>query len=464
MKTFKSYTPDQSYLFPPSPREWLPEDHLSYFISDVVDTLDLSSIIDSYSCGDGRGQPPYHPAMMVKLLLYAYCVGRPSSRKIEKATYEEVPFRVLSAEDHPDHDTIAEFRKRHLPSLAGLFYQVLQICREAGLVKLGHVSLDGTKVKANASKHKAMSYARMEKAEAELVRQIDALLKEAEEVDAAEDAKYGKGKRGDELPKELARRESRLMKIREAKAALEKKARKKAVDKGEKAKAKIKKREDEEKRTGKKKRGRKSMVPDPDMAKPEPKAQRNFTDPQSRIMIDGASKGFEQCYNAQAVVDSEFQIIVASDVTQQTNDKKQLIPMMKQTEKNTGTKPDILSADAGYFSEDNLTDEQVEGVDLYVPPDRQKHGDDPPSSELPSEIDDTIKEQMRHKLRTDAGKKVYARRKAIVEPVFGQIKQARGFRRFSFRGLEKVAAEWDLVCLTHNLLKLFRAGTVPQAA
>ena len=206
------------------------------------------------------------------------------------------------------------------------------------------------------------------------------------------------------------------------------------------------------------------MVPDPDMAKPEPKAQRNFTDPQSRIMIDGASKGFEQCYNAQAVVDSEFQIIVASDVTQQTNDKKQLIPMMKQVEENIGTKPDILSADAGYFSEDNLTDEQVEGVDLYVPPDRQKHGDDPPSSELPSEIDDTIKEQMRHKLRTDAGKKVYARRKAIVEPVFGQIKQARGFRRFSFRGLEKVAAEWDLVCLTHNLLKLFRAGTVPQAA
>ena len=464
MKTFKPYTPDQSYLFPPSPREWLPEDHLSYFIGDVVDTLDLSSIMSEYTHGDDRGQPPYHPVMMVKLLLYAYCVGKPSSRKIERATHEDVPFRVLSAGHHPDHDTIADFRKRHLQSLAGLFFQVLQICREAGLVKLGHVSLDGTKVKANASKHKAMSYGRMEKSEAELVAQIDALLKEAEVVDAEEDAKYGKGKRGDELPEELARRESRLKKIRQAKAALEKKAREKAEKKGAEAKAKIDERERKEKKTGKKTPGRKPAVPDPDAAKPEPKAQRNFTDPQSRIMKDGASKSFEQCYNAQAVVDSESQIIVASDVTQQPNDKQQLIPMMKQTEENTGTKPDILSADAGYFSEDNLTDERLEGVDLYVPPDRQKHGDDPPPSELPSVVDDTIKEKMRHKLRTDAGKKVYARRKAIVEPVFGQIKQARGFRRFSFRGLENVAAEWDLVCLTHNLLKLFRAGFVLQTA
>jgi len=463
MKPFKPYYPDQSFLFPPSPREWLPEDHLSFFIGDVVDTLDLSSILDAYTNGDGRGQPPYHPAMMVKLLVYGYSVGKPSSRKIERATFEEVPFRVLSAGHHPDHDTIAEFRKRHLPSLAGLFFQVLQICREAGLVKLGHVSLDGTKVKANASKHKAMSYGRMEKAEAELVAQIEALLKKAEEVDAEEDAKYGKGKRGDELPDELARRESRLKKIREAKAALEKKAREKAVDKGKKAKAKIKQREEKEKRTGKKKRGRKPIVPDPDASKPEPKAQRNFTDPESRIMIDGASKSFEQCYNAQAVVDDQSQIIVASAVTQQTNDKRQLIPMMKQTEKNTGAKPDILSADAGYFSEDNLTDEHLKGVDLYVPPDRQKHGDDPLPSEPQGLVDDTIKEKMRRKLRTDAGKKIYARRKAIVEPVFGQIKQARGFRRFSFRGLEKVAAEWDLVCLTHNLLKLFRAGYVPQA-
>ncbi len=464
MKTFKPYNPDQPYLFPPSPHEWLPEGHLSYFISEVVDTLDLSPILDEYTGGDGRGQPPYHPVMMVKLLLYAYCVGKPSSRKIERATFEEVPFRVLSAEGHPDHDTIADFRKRHLQSLAGLFFQVLQICRAAGLVKLGHVSLDGTKVKANASKHKAMSYARMEKAEAELIEQIDALLKEAEEVDAEEDAKYGKGKRGDELPKELARRESRLKKIREAKAALEQQAREKAEKKGAEAKAKIDERERKEKETGKKTRGRKPTAPDPDTAKPEPKAQRNFTDPESRIMIDGASKGFGQCYNAQAVVDDQSQIIVASDVTQQTNDKQQLIPMMKQAENNIGTKPDILSADAGYFSEDNLTDEQLKGIDLYVPPNRQKHGNDPPPPELPNVIDDTIKEKMRNKLQTDAGKKIYARRKAIVEPVFGQIKEARGFRRFSFRGLEKVAAEWDLVCLTHNLLKLFRAGFVPHAA
>ncbi len=464
MKTFKPYSPDQPYLLPPSPREWLPEDHLSYFISDVVDTLDLSPILDVYIGGDGRGQPPYHPVMMVKLLLYAYCVGKPSSRKIERATFEEVPFRVLAAEAHPDHDTIADFRKRHLKSLAGLFLQVLQICREAGLVKLGHVSLDGTKVKANASKHKAMSYDRMEKAEAELVEQIDALLKEAEEVDAEEDAKYGKGKRGDELPKELARRESRLKKIREAKAALEQQAREKAEKKGAEAKAKIDEHERKEKETGKKTRGRKPTVPDSDAAKPEPKSQRNFTDPESRIMIDGASKGFEQCYNAQAVVDEQSQIIVASDVTQQTNDKQQLIPMMKQAEKNTRTKPDILSADAGYFSEDNLTDEQLKGVDLYVPSNRQKHGNDPASPELPNVVDDTIKEKMRNKLQTDAGKKIYARRKAIVEPVFGQIKEARGFRRFSFRGLENVAAEWDLVCLTHNLLKLFRTGFAPHAA
>lgn len=462
MKAFKSYDPDQSYLLPPSPREWLPEGHLAYFISDVVNTLDLSSIYADYTGGDGRGQPPYHPAMMVKLLLYAYCVGKPSSRKIERATFEEVPFRVLSAGHHPDHDSFASFRQRHLPALAGLFLQVLALCREAGLVKLGHVSLDGTKVKANASKHKAMSYGRMEKAERELLEQIEALLKEAEEVDAEEDAKYGKGKRGDELPDELARRESRLKRIREAKAALEKKAREKAEENADQVKVKMKAREEEEKRTGKKKPGRKPNVPDPEKAKPEPKAQRNFTDPESRIMKDGASKSFEQCYNAQAVVDDTSQIIVASDVTQETNDKKQLIPMMKLTEENTGTKPDILSADAGYFSEDNLPDERLEGIDLYVPPDRQKHGDDPPPSELPSVVDDTIKEKMRHKLRTDAGKKIYARRKAIVEPVFGQIKQARGFRRFSFRGLEKVAAEWDLVCLTHNLLKLFRAGFVPE--
>jgi transposase len=463
MKTFKPYHPDQSYLLPPSLREWLPEGHLAYFVNDVVDTLDLSSILDAYTGGDDRGQPPYHPVMMVKLLLYAYCVGKPSSRKIERATHEEVPFRVLSAGNHPDHDSIASFRQRHLTALSGLFLQVLNLCREAGLVKLGHVSLDGTKVKANASKHKAMSYGRMEKAEAELVAQIEALLKEAERVDSEEDAKYGKGKRGDELPDELARRESRLRKIREAKAALEKKAREEAEKKAEQVRRQNEERKRKEEQRGRKFAGRPAQEPDPDQATPEPKAQRNFTDPQSRIMKDGASKSFEQCYNAQAVVDEKSQIIVASDVTQQTNDKQQLIPMMKQAQANTGAKPAILSADAGYFSEDNLTDEQLEGVDLYVPPDRQKHGEQPSPATEPPPPDAAFPDRMRHKLRTQEGKKIYARRKAIVEPVFGQIKQARGFRRFSFRGLEKVAAEWDLVCLTHNLLKLFRAGFAPQA-
>ena len=464
MKTFKPYDPEQPYLLPPSPREWLREDHLAYFVSDVVDTLDLSAILDEYTGGDGRGRPPYHPAMMVKLLVYAYCVGRPSSRRIEKATYEEVPFRVLSAGHHPDHDTIADFRQRHLKSLAGLFLQVLSLCREAGLVKLGHVALDGTKVKANASKHKAMSYGRMEKAEAELQAEVERLLAEAQAADAAEDAQYGKGRRGDELPEELARRESRLQRIREAKAVLEQRAREEEAAKADRARAKIADREKKERETGKKTGGRPPTVPDPQEARPEPKAQRNFTDPQSRIMKDGATKGFEQAYNAQAVVDSESQVIVASGVTQQTNDKKQLLPMVKKTEENAGSKPEKLSADAGYFSEENLADEQLAGIDLYVPPDRQKHGEKPPPATGPPPPGATAAERMRHKLRTDAGKKVYARRKAIVEPVFGQIKEARGFRRFSFRGLAKVRCEWDLVCLTHNLLKLFRSGFVPQAA
>jgi len=437
---------------------------LAYFISDVVDTLDLSSIVDEYTGGDDRGQPPFHPAMMVKLLVYAYCVGKPSSRKIERATWEEVPFRVLSAGHHPDHDSFASFRQRHLKSLAGLFLQVLSLCREAGLVKLGHVSLDGTKVKANASKHKAMSYGRMEKAERQLVEQIDELLRRAEQVDAEEDVRYGKGVRGDELPKELARRESRLKKIREAQAALEKQAREKAAEKAEEAKTKIKKREEKEKRSGKKVSGRKPAVPDPEKARPEPKAQRNFTDPESRIMKDGATKGFEQAYNAQAVVDGDSQVIVAHAVTQETNDKKQLAPMVKLAGENTGTKPEILSADAGYFSEDALGDEELEGIDLYVPPDRQKHGERPPMATGPPPPEATVIERMRHKLRTPDGREVYRKRKAIVEPVFGQIKEARGFRRFSFRGLEKVRAEWDLICLTHNLLKLFRAGFAPQTA
>lgn len=463
MKTFKPYNPDQLFLLPPALRDWLPEGHLALFLSDVVDALDLTPILAAYEGGDGRGQPPYHPALMVKLLLYAYCTGTPSSRQIEKATYEEVPYRVLAANQHPDHDTLAAFRQQHLQALAALFTEVLELCRRAGLVTLGHVALDGTKVLANASKHKAMSYGRMGEAEQQLEQGVAALLAQAQQVDAAEDAQYGKGKRGDELPAELARRESRLQRIREAKAALEAEARAEAVEAAAAAEAKRAERERQAAETGRNPKGRPPRVPDPDQAQPEPKAQRNFTDPESRIMKDGATKSFVQAYNAQAAVDGEAQVIVAAAVTQAANDKQQLVPMLTQVAANCGTAPAVATADSGYFSEAQVTAPALAGTDLYVAPDRQKHGAGPPTPP-PAPTGGTVIAAMRAKLQTPAGHATYARRKAIVEPVFGQIKDARGFRRFSFRGLAKVQAEWLLICLTHNLLKLFRAGSPLQAA
>jgi transposase len=460
MKTFKPYDPDQLFLLPPALREWLPEGHLAQFISDVVDhALDLTPLLAAYETGDGRGQPPYHPALMVKLLVYAYCTGTPSSRRIEKATYEEVPYRVLAANQHPDHDTLAAFRQQHLQALAGLFLQVLALCQRAGLVTLGHVALDGTKVLANASKHKAMSYARMGEAERKLEQEVAALLAQAQQVDAAEDTRYGKGRRGDELPAELARRASRLAKIREAKAALEAEARAQAAQAAAVALATLAERQRQAETTGRKPPGRPPQVPDPAQATPDPKAQRNFTDPESRIMKDGATKGFVQAYNAQAAVDGEAQIIVAAAVTQAANDKRQLVPMLTQVGATCGEAPAAASADSGYFSEAAVTADALAGIDLYVPPDRQKHGAAPE----PMPDDGTVIGAMRAKLQTTAGHAVYALRKAIVEPVFGQIKAARGFRRFSFRGFRNVQAEWQVICLTHNLLKLFRAGWTPQA-
>jgi transposase len=457
MKTFKPYTPDQLLLLPPALQEWLPEGHLAHFISDVVDhALDLTPILATYETGDGRGQPPYHPALMVKLLVYAYCTGTPSSRRIEKATYEAVPYRVLAANQHPDHDSIAAFRQQHLQALAGLFTDVLGLCRQAGLVRLGHVALDGTKVLANASKHKAMSYGRMAEAERKLEQEVAALLAQAQQVDAAEDAKYGKGTRGDELPAELARRESRLRKIREAKAALEAAARAEATAAAETAQAKLAKRERQATATGRKPKGRPPKAPDPTQGTPRPEAQRNFTDPESRIMKDGATKRFVQAYNAQAAVDSTAQVIVAAAVTQAANDKQQLVPLVTLVAANCGAAPTVASADSGYFSEAAVTAEALVGIDLHVAPDRQKHGDAPAPPPLPD--DGTVRGAMRAKLQTAAGHAVYALRKAIVEPVFGQIKDGRGFRRFSFRGLRNVQAEWQVICLTHNLLKLFRAG------
>ena len=462
MKTFKPYTPDQLLLLPPALQDWLPEGHLALFISDVVDqALDLTPILATYDTGDGRGQPPYHPALMVKLLLYAYCTGKPSSRRIEQATYEEVPYRVLAANQHPDHDSLAAFRQQHLPALAGLFTQVLALCQQAGLVKLGHVALDGTKVLANASKHKAMSYGRMAEAERKLEAEVAALLARAQQVDAAEETQYGKGRRGDELPAELARRESRLAKIREAKAALEAEARAQAAEAAAVAQTRLAERERKAAATGRKPKGRPPQVPDPAQAMPDPKAQRNFTDPESRIMQDGATKGFVQAYNAQAAVDGAAQVIVAAAVTQAANDKQQLLPMLTQVVANCGEAPTAASADSGYFSAAAVTDAALAGIDLYVAVDRQPHGE-APAVLVPEE--GTVIGTMRAKVASGAGHAVYALRKTLVEPVFGQIKEGRGFRCFSFRGLAKVQAEWFLICLTHNLLKLFRAGWTPQIA
>lgn len=453
-RNFRPYNQDQAFLLPPSLRDWLPEDHLAHFISDVVDTLDLSRIYNDYERGGGRGQPPFHPAMMTKLLLYAYCTGKPSSRKIEKATYDQVAFRYLAAEQHPDHDTIANFRNRHLSDLAGIFHQVLMIGRQVGLVGLGHVALDGSKVKANASKHKAMSYERMEEAEQRLEREVKELLEKAKQIDEADDELQRNGQGGEDIPKELARRESRLRKIREARAALEEEARQRAQQKQLDYEAKMEERQRRKEAGEMLRGGQPKKPPAPESVKPEPKAQKNFTDPDSRIMRDGATKSFEQCYNAQIAVDGRCQFIVGASLTQQGNDKGQLLPMVDQLEENLGQLPERLSADAGYFSESNVTAETVADIDLYVSPGRAKSKSTPPSS-VP-QPDAPASDRMRYKLRTDEGRNVYRMRKAIVEPVFGQIKEVMGHRRFLLRGLVNASSEWMLICTAHNLLKLFR--------
>jgi transposase len=468
-KSFRTCDLDQPFLLPPSLQDWLPEDHLARFVAELVIGLDLSKIYGFYGRRDGRGKAAYHPVMMVRLLLYGYCVGVMSSRRIERATHEDVAFRYLAADQHPDHDTIAAFRQQHLPVLAQLFMQVLQLCDKAGLVKLGHVAIDGTKLQANASKHKAMSYDRMEEKEKQLKAEVEKLLAQAAETDAAEDALYGKGKRGDELPAELARRESRLKKIAEAKAALEQEARERAEAAKKAAEEKLEERRQKEQESGKKFGGRPPQIPDPEQARPEPTAQRNFTDPESRIMPDGAHKGsFVQAYNAQIAVDSVAQIIVAAEITQESNDKRQLAPMLERVEQNLGAKPEAATADAGYFSEEQVSDERVKGVELYIATGKQKHGQPDPVQGTepcdPAAQPDSAVEKMKRKLKTETGQALYKMRKAIVEPVFGQIKAARGIRAFLLRGIEKVSAEWKLICATHNLLKMFRAARQLQVA
>jgi len=444
-KTFKSCDRKQLLLLPPSLLDWLPEGHLAHFVLDVAEQLDLSELYASYK-GDGRGQPPYDPGMMTALLLYAYCTGVPSSRQIEKRTHEDVAFRVIAANRHPDHDSICDFRKRHLKALAGPFVQLLRLCQEAGLVKLGHVALDGTKVRANASKHKAMSYGRMKKKKEELEKEIEALLKKAEAADHEEDKKYGKGKKGWDLPDELKRRENRLEKIKEAMSALEAEARQKAQ---EKQQAK-----DAEKESGKKPAG-----PTP-AAVPADKDQRNFTDPDSRIMKVSSTNSFEQCYNGQAVVDDSFQVIVAADLSQRANDSEEVEPILNVLEENLGQIPAgmAVTADAGCFSETNVMLFEDALLEPFLATQKMKHGQALPPVRGRPPKDLMPKERMIRKLSTKRGQEIYSKRRSTVEPVFGQIRQARGLRQFLLRGHENVSAEWQVWCLTHNLLKMYHYG------
>ena len=446
-KSYRAWSPDHQFLFPPSMRDWLPEDHLVHFVMDVVAGLDLSAIERVLQEKDHRGERPWNPRMMVALLVYGYCLGIRSSRRLERATYEDVAFRFLTANEQPDHSSIASFRKLHLGALSDLFLQVLRLCQAAGMVKLGRVALDGTKVKANASRHKAMSYARMKEREAELREEIGKMLNEAGVADADEDAIHGAGGRGDELPSELRRRQDRLRKIEEAKRALEAEAAaSRAAELAERERAKEGPPEDPPP----------PVLPSHQVGhradgSPEDKAQRNFTDPDSRIMKAG--KDFVQGYNSQVVVDDGHQVIVATGVTNQAPDAQHLPPMMAAVEANVGARPVEALGDAGYYSAKNVGYCERTGIRALLSVAREKHVLDDGPSPWP---EGDPRAAMHARLRSVLGAAAYRRRKCIVEPVFGQIKEARGIRTFLLRGLEKVRGEWNLICLTHNMLKLFR--------
>ena len=456
-KSYRPWNPDQTYLLPPSSRDWLPDGDLVYFMLDVVQTLGLSAITRKYEKED-RGAPPYHPRMMVTLLLYSYCVGVYSSRRIQKRCERDAAYRVIVGDDVPGFRTISDFRKLHLPELQGLFVEVLKLCAEAGLVKVGLVSLDGSKVKANASRHKAMSYEYMQKEEERLHKEIAELLAKAKSVDEAEDALHGPDKRGDELPAELSRRETRLARIQEAKKALETQALEAA--RAEEARRDAK--DEQRLAAGETVRKRKPV----DTA-PKPKAQYNFTDPESKIM-KVSNKGFDQCGNAQAVANGE-QVIIAADVTPQANDKRQVVPMVEQSKKNlqaagVDEKIGAFDADTGYFSEENVSYMEGERIDGHIATERLKHHEKiplVPKGRPPNDL--TTKQRMARKLRTKRGRETYAKRKGMIEPIFGQIKQARGFRQFLPRGMDQMRGEWRLVCMTHNLLKLFGSQQVAIA-
>ena len=439
-KTFRAWDVDQAWLLPPSIHDFVPAGHAAHLVRDAVrESLDLSAILSVY--GEARGQPPYHPAMMVALLLYAYSVGVYSSRRIAKACEERVDFMAVTGLQRPDFRTISDFRKRHLAALSGLFAQVLGLCRRAGLVKLGHVALDGTKIKANASKHKAMSYGRMVKAEARLGAEIANWFEQAAAADAAEDEALGAEARGDEMPGWVADKAKRLAKIREAKAALEAEA-KAAAEATRATQARA------PKRPGPK--------PKPPSEVPGDKAQRNFTDPESRILK--TKDGFIQGYNAQAAVDAEHQIIVGHGLTSSTSDQSQLEPLVDDIETNLGRRPKEISADAGYCSEANLEAAAARGIKPYIATGRQKHGQTAAVGARAPRAGGRVA-AMAATLKRAGHRSRYRLRKQTVEPVFGHIKQARGFRQFLLRGRDKVAGEWAMICTAHNLAKLCVART-----
>ncbi len=443
-----------------SPHDVLPEDDLVFFLVDVMPKMDLSAFHEHYA-RELRGQPPFDVTMMVTLLVYAYCVGVRSSRKIAAACERNLAFRAIVGQAPPDFRTISDFRKIHLEAFEKLFVEVLRLAGELGMVKLGNLSTDGTKMGANASRHKAMSYGYMDKEIARVQAQIKELLQQAEQMDAEEDAALG-SRRGDELPDELKRRSVRLSKIEEAKARLETEAAARAAQEQRRRDADQAQRQAE----GHKRRGKEPAPVDPT---PEAKAQTNFTDPEAKIMKQ-SNKGFDYSFNAQAVVDAEMQIIVAARVTTQANDKQQAVPMAqvavenlkaaeieRPKDANGVAKPIPNTADSGYFSADAVAGLEKMGLDPHLATGRQKHHETAPAAAAAEPTAEaSVKEKMQHKLRTAAGKALYAARKHIIEPVFGQIKGVRGIRKFLLRGLEKVSAEWNLICLTHNLLKIWR--------
>jgi transposase len=442
-KTFRPWQVDQVWLLPPSVRELVPERSSAHFIRELVrEELDLAAILDTYD--EERGFPPYHPVMMTALLLYAYTQGVYSSRKMARGCEERVDFMAVTAMQQPDFRTLSDFRKRHLAALGGLFGQVLKLCQKAGMVALGHVALDGTKVKANASKRKAMSYERMKKSEKELEAVVASWLAKADAIDEAEDREFGEDKRGDELPDWVKDKAKRLEVIRAAKAELEAEAKAKLAA-GEKP--------GPEKPDPNKPRRRDRKKPKAN-GEPNDKAQLNFTDRDSKILK--GPDGYLQGYNCQAAVDAKAQVIVAHATSNEQNDAQQLVPMLDAIKANTGRQTDELSADTGYLSEHNLKALRRRRIRGYVATGRQKHGE-PAATRLGS-VPGTATYAMRKKLERAGFRSRYRLRKQTVEPTFGQIKEARGFRRFLLRGLAKVPHEWALICTAHNLVKLARAA------